>query len=568
MGPRATLGGDIITAMLDRLPGWLPALLVLAGLLIGLGLRRALRRRVARRADFGAALERDRDPERAGRLRALRAVHEPDAYHDEQVWRDLDMDLVIGVLDRTTSWVGLQVLRDQLSRRDTSDAERAAIERATDFMINDPQRREWYAARLDALGEWSANSLCNLFWGATPPVPWFRPALRVASLAMVASLVAIVWKPAMFVVAIGIATINLAVKAALNSRIEPWLPAMRSLPDFLRVATTFAGARDEALAPALDLLRSRGQELARLRRSVRWAGLRAPDQGALAGTIAEFHVAVREVVNLLFLSDVNAFYTLSSQLSAYAPAARDAFLAIGRIDMAIALASFRASGATVTRPEWGEPRSLMVEGLVHPLVAEPVAASPAIAGRSWLVTGSNMSGKSTFLRALGVGALMAKSLGMVCATRWRGAPFRVLTCIGRSDAVAEGRSYYLAEVERVRLLLDAASGPEPCLFLLDELFRGTNTPERVAASLAVLEHLDRVPHLVVVATHDLELLEWLGSRYESWHFREQVQDDGLTFDYALRPGASSTRNAIALLEVMRYPATVVARARAVVDGRG
>lgn len=513
-------------------------------------------------------MERDRDPERAGRLRALRATLEPEAYHDEHVWRDLDMDLVLGVLDRTTSWVGLQVLRDQLSRRDTSDVDRAALDRAANFMTNEPLRREWYAARLEALGEWSANSLCNLFWGATPPVPWFRPALRVASLAMMASLVAIIRKPAMFVVAIGIATINLAVKAALASRIEPWLPAMRSLPDFLRVATTFAGARDEALAPALDVLREWGSELARMRRPVRWAGLRAPDEGVLGGTIAELGVALREVVNMLFLADVNAFYTLSSQLNAYAPAARDAFLAIGRIDMAISLASFRASGAVHTHPEQGEPGTLVVEGLVHPLVADPVAASPAINGRSWLVTGSNMSGKSTFLRALGVGALMARSLGTVCATRWVGAPFRVLTCIGRSDAVAEGRSYYLAEVERVRVLLDAASGSEPCLFLLDELFRGTNTPERIAASLAVLEHLDRAPHIVVVATHDLELLEWLGSRYETWHFREQVHDDGLTFDYALRPGASSTRNAIALLEVMRYPASVVERARAVVDGRG
>ncbi|MBL8962112.1 MAG: hypothetical protein JNJ98_19780 [Gemmatimonadetes bacterium] len=543
--------------------GWVMVLGLAIAVGLGLALRALMKRRQGRPRAFGQPVERDRDVGRTDLLRHARAGLEPQAYHDEQVWRDLDLTLVLGGLDRTHSWIGLQCLRDRLSRRDASAADLRALDAEASFMVDAAARRAWYADRLDPLGEWSAGALAGLFWGALPPTPWFRPWLLVLSWAMVAALVATVLKPAWFVLIIAVASVNLAVKSVLKQRIEPWLPAMRSLPDFLRVTTTFAHADDTALAGPLDELRAASPTIRSLRGAVRWARLDAGGDSAIAGTAAEFSQVMHEFLNLAFLLDVNGFYSVARRLDRDREMIRRAFLAIGRIDMAISLASVRVS-TTWTRPAPGSPRTLRVQGLVHPLVAEPVGTDAVIADRSWLVTGSNMSGKSTFLRALGVGAVMAQSLGMVFARRWEGPSVRVLTSIGRSDAVAEGTSYYLAEVERIKVLLDAAAAADPCLFLLDELYRGTNTPERVAAALAVLEHLDRAPHVVVVATHDLELLHWLAGRYESWHFREEVTSGGLTFDYRLRPGGSSTRNALALLEVMGYPAPLVARSREVV----
>jgi len=127
---------------------------------------------------------------------------------------------------------------------------------------------------------------------------------------------------------------------------------------------------------------------------------------------------------------------------------------------------------------------------------------------------------------------------------------RTRTSIERADSVMEGKSYYLAEVEAVRGLIRAKAPDRQYLFLLDEIFRGTNTTERVAGAYGVLAYLNRGLDLVVVATHDVELLELLGSSFTPVHFREQVGDGGLTFDYRIRAGPSSTRNAIALLELM------------------
>ena len=142
---------------------------------------------------------------------------------------------------------------------------------------------------------------------------------------------------------------------------------------------------------------------------------------------------------------------------------------------------------------------------------------------------------------------------------------RVRSSIVRADSLMDGKSYYMSEVESVLTLVRAKESGHQHLFLLDELFRGTNTTERVAAAYAVLAHLNTELDIAVVATHDVELLDLLSGTYAPHHFREQVADDGLTFDYRIQPGASSTRNAIALLRVMKYPESLVANAMATVD---
>ena len=145
------------------------------------------------------------------------------------------------------------------------------------------------------------------------------------------------------------------------------------------------------------------------------------------------------------------------------------------------------------------------------------------------------------------------------------APYmRLLSSIRISDDIAEGTSYYLQEVLTVKRFLEASQDSVPCLFALDELFKGTNTTERIAAGKAVLAHLNRGPHIVLVSTHDIELAELLDSDgYELHHFREEVVDGRLVFDYQLHTGPLTTRNAIRILELYDYPPELIAEAYAV-----
>jgi DNA mismatch repair ATPase MutS len=145
--------------------------------------------------------------------------------------------------------------------------------------------------------------------------------------------------------------------------------------------------------------------------------------------------------------------------------------------------------------------------------------------------------------------------------------FAVRTCIGRSDDLLSGKSYYLVEVEAVLALVDASSSDMPHLFLFDELFRGTNAVERIAAAEAVLTEIvvDETtfkPHVVVAATHDGELVELLRDAYASYHFEDTLGPHGLSFEYRLRAGPATSRNAIELLRLNGASHALVERALA------
>jgi DNA mismatch repair ATPase MutS len=120
-------------------------------------------------------------------------------------------------------------------------------------------------------------------------------------------------------------------------------------------------------------------------------------------------------------------------------------------------------------------------------------------------------------------------------------------------------------VERVAELIASSGTARPHLFIIDEIFRGTNTVERIASSKGVLEWLERGDDLVFVATHDIELIELLGAGYAYYHFREDIVGGELRFGYRIHPGPSSTRNAIALLELYEFPEGIVQEALAVVE---
>ncbi|MDQ2799055.1 MAG: DNA mismatch repair protein MutS, partial [Armatimonadota bacterium] len=239
--------------------------------------------------------------------------------------------------------------------------------------------------------------------------------------------------------------------------------------------------------------------------------------------------------------------------------------AVGMIDAMISLASYRQGLPFYTRPTFTPPtKVLRLDGVIHPLLPDPVPNSLCVSEGGVFITGSNMSGKTTFIRAVAVNAILAQTLCTCLAQRYEAPFLQVRTCIGRSDSLEEGKSYYMAEVETIGAFLASADEGPQYLFAIDEIYRGTNTTERVAAAQAVLDALnhDGLPHLVFVSTHDVELAGLLRTAWSHFHFREFVQDSELRFDYRIRPGLSSTRNALLLLQAAGYPSTVVADAQA------
>ena len=223
--------------------------------------------------------------------------------------------------------------------------------------------------------------------------------------------------------------------------------------------------------------------------------------------------------------------------------------------MSLALYAAEHGGAW---PEFVDEPALDCEDLAHPLLPPDRAVTNSIClmgdERAALLTGSNMSGKSTFLRALGASQILACAGAPVRARRYRCGPLTVETCIQIEDSIGDGVSYFYAEVLRLRDILNDARGPvsAPTLILIDEIFRGTNNRERLIGSRALISALAAAPNaLTVVSSHDLELatLECV----TNWHFRDEARAGRLAFDYRLRPGPCPTTNALRIMQAEGLP---------------
>jgi len=174
-----------------------------------------------------------------------------------------------------------------------------------------------------------------------------------------------------------------------------------------------------------------------------------------------------------------------------------------------------------------------------------------------ILTGSNMAGKSTFLRTVGVNLALAYSGAPVNASSMQTSLFRLFTCIKVSDSVQDGLSYFYAEVKRLQALLAATSNEDdlPVLFLIDEIFRGTNSRERLIGSRSYIRELSQRRAMGLVATHDLELIKLADEikGVTNYHFREEVLDSRMVFDYRLRSGPCPTTNALKIMRLEGLP---------------
>lgn len=213
-------------------------------------------------------------------------------------------------------------------------------------------------------------------------------------------------------------------------------------------------------------------------------------------------------------------------------------------------------------PEFvGGERLEMSQGY-HPLLDAPVK-NGIRAERGVLLTGSNASGKSTFLKTVAINAILAQTIHTCAADSYQAPFFHVYSSMALKDDIGSGESYYIVEIKALKRILDAAAQKNTqILCFVDEVLRGTNTVERIAASTQILKSLGRNGILCFAATHDIELTELLQGDFDNYHFEEDVRDGDVFFNYRLKLGKATTRNAIKLLELMGYDKGVIEKASA------
>ena len=286
----------------------------------------------------------------------------------------------------------------------------------------------------------------------------------------------------------------------------------------------------------------------------------------LDGDFAILAYTLMELVNVFLLGEYYAVNKSLLSLQREKKWLEDVFRFVGMADVLCSLSLLREQLPFHCKPtHLSMPGKLITENVYHPLVEKAVPNSLTLNDKSTLITGSNMCGKTCFIRTIGLNLLAAKTLNTCYACSFAiHLDTRLLSSIHHTDKLTEGKSLFLQEaLDILHMLEEADKGP--CLFLIDEPFGGTNSTERIAIGTSVLEKLAGNGHIVLATTHDWELQHELEEKYDCYHFTEQVGEKDLTFDYRLRKGKTAQGNAVKILRVYGYPEEVVRRAKAILE---
>ncbi len=516
--------------------------------------KRSARERVAER--FGKAPPNDdRDIHTLASYYNVTRKFENAPEIDAVTWNDLDMDKVFRRINACESSVGEEYLYAAL-HRPFSPLERLQKREAMIAWLNaNPEARSDIQYTLACLGKEAHNGLAALAENARAKIFKHASLLRVLAVMPLASAALLFIDTLEGVAAIvGFALINLFIYYYHKLKMDADFVTLNYLSAMLSCCKTLlrkpygeweahTGDLRAAFAPFQAIANSAG----------RFARTYISRQA-----MAELQGVV-DLAKQSFLVDVVRYNKVMRRVSLYQDAFRALYAALGEIDAAINVLSFRNSLPGFCLPSFHEKNAIAFEGLYHPLLTAPVTNGGEIA-RNSIVTGSNASGKSTFIKALAVNGILAQTLNTCCADSFAARPALVMTSMAVRDDIIEGESYFITELKSLKRILDMLPNCY-CACYIDEILRGTNTPERIAASCAVLNYLAERDCICVVASHDIELAELLASTHDNYSFAERVTEAGIQFDYKLRSGTAKTRNAILLLEHMGFEAAIVKQAQ-------
>jgi len=469
---------------------------------------------------------------------------------DDITWNDLDMDKVYMRINSCATSIGEEYLYFILHELPLNEDALKKREELLLFFNQNPDERLTVQGNLsNKLGKENFNGLTSLMF--VPSNKLLANQYIYAALALMPVVMAFI---AFINLAIGIIgvilafIVNMFVHYRTKQQIATELPSIKYLSSMIRCCSALLKNSKLDKLPFIDEIGKHYNSIKSIKQSL-------PSSASMIGDTADSFL---EYFRILTLSDIRHYNKFMRTIIVRSKEFHALYKAIGEIDVSIAVLSFRLSLPVSCTPEFVSGASLVFTDVSHPLIAEPVANTADINNDS-LITGSNASGKSTFIKALAINGILAQTINTCAAASFKTRFSLIITSMVVRDDLSAGDSYFIVEIKSLYRILELVkSFPLTCY--VDEILRGTNTIERIAASAAVLEYLHRQDALCIAASHDIELTRILAKQYDNYHFRETVTDDGVMFDYKIKPGPSTTRNAIKLLEFMGFPEEVVTEA--------
>ncbi len=469
---------------------------------------------------------------------------------DDQTWDDLGMDMVFKKLDRAYSSLGETVLYSMLRKPSEDIMELKNRDMVIESIKSDSYLRERLQCIFYELGYDSKNTFFEMMQSELI-VNKFKYYLYtfIGKVCPIAAIILIFMFGESY--AIGLLLLS-SLNIFINFR-ERYTIKSRGiiyLRNIIKASKKIASIQHMSIKRYSDEIESNLHHV------------RDIDRNTLLIGFVNMWAGFFEFVSIIFLIEECSYYKVSSVLKEKKPYILNIYNIVGELEALLSIAGYQHNlKQKYVKPKFIQEASLNICEGVHPLIENPVPNSVKIKEKGIVLTGTNMSGKSTFLRMLGINMVLAQTFYFVLAEDYRAGMFNIVTSISPNDDLSKGKSYYMAEAESILRIVKAMEKKRPVFCPIDEIFRGTNPIERIAMSTEILSYLNNERSISIVATHDREIADILKGSYEFYFFSEKVDDKkGLSFDYKLKPGVSQTRNAIKLLEYIGFPKEITERA--------
>ena len=474
--------------------------------------------------------------------------HRTETDIDDITCNDLDLDAVFDRINKTSSSLGEEMLYYILRSPQKKEDSLCALENNIEYYLKAENEKKKTVAALSGLSKLKKTSVFEYLdkldeIRSIKSIVLFMPMILI-----LAGIVCIFFNATAGILVTAAAfIINTIRYFKLQKDIRPYLICFSYVFKAIRASRMIAAIKDDEIKGLLPL--TRGNFIL----------------GNLSGVSANggsgnpFDLLL-DLLRMSLHLDIIRFYHLSGRVRASKDRIEALLVHMGYVDAYIAIGEYRKSLDTYCIPHFEHKKHLKCDDLYHPLLKAPVKNS-VDTEKSILITGSNASGKSTFLRSLAINILFAQTIHTVLASEYEAPLCLLATSMSIRDNLLKNESYYMAEIRSVKRILELSDNDNGFVMcFVDELLKGTNTLERIAASSEILKELDKSNIFCFASTHDIELTSILEGVYDNMHFKEEIINDDISFSYRLLPGKSNTTNAIRLLISMDFPDEVVDRA--------
>lgn len=473
----------------------------------------------------------------------------------DKTCNDLDFHELFMFIDRTNSKVGQQFLYNKLRNISADSTENIRNERLLDEFTTNSDFRVSVQSQLSKLNDREVYHIAALFQDEILQPPKWYFIVPLLSFTSALSFLLAFFNPVYFLVILGLSVINIVIHFWNKKNLFNYFSSIPQLSKLNGVAQELY--RHDSLKEINPNLMKSATVINKVSNRMSFFNLEVK----LQSDQQIFFWAILELVKIVFLIEPLFLFGTLKRIDTKRTEIEDVFLFVGEVDAIVSIASLRKGLTNFCIPKIiDEQKKLTAEEVYHPLIENCVKNNLNVNDKSILLTGSNMSGKTSFIRTIAINVITGLTINTCFAEQFSMPKVRVFSAIRISDDLMNDRSYYFEEVMTIKEMIDRSKGGNSNLFLLDEIFKGTNTVERISAGKAVLSSLNEDNNIVFVSTHDIELADLLKNEYDLYHFSEIIDHKTVDFDYKLKEGKLKNRNAIRILQINDYPASIIKEA--------